>query len=136
MWVASGLFVTAFAAATVLPMSSELALIAAVQQQPHAWVWLWCVASLGNTLGSMLTVWMGRVGRKALPDAQAKRWLPRLRRIGPSLLILAWLPLVGDVLALAAGLARLAWLPVCLFLMVGKSLRYAFVLGAVDLVAR
>ena len=42
---------------------------------------------------------------------------------GPALL-LAWAPLIGDALCVAAGWLRLHWLPCCLFMAIGKFVRY------------
>lgn len=43
---------------------------------------------------------------------------------GAPVLILAWLPLIGDLLCVAAGWLRLPWLPCTLWLALGKGLRY------------
>ena len=39
-------------------------------------------------------------------------------------LLLAWAPLIGDALCVAAGWLRLHWLPCCLFMALGKLGRY------------
>ena len=39
-------------------------------------------------------------------------------------LLLAWAPIIGDALCLAAGWLRLHWLPCCLFMAIGKLARY------------
>ena len=38
--------------------------------------------------------------------------------------MLAWAPLIGDALCVAAGWLRLHWLPCCLFMAIGKFARY------------
>ena len=40
------------------------------------------------------------------------------------MLLLAWAPLIGDALCVAAGWLRLHWLPCCLFMAIGKFVRY------------
>ena len=46
------------------------------------------------------------------------------RRYGSPVLLLAWAPVIGDALCVAAGWLRLHWLPVTLFMAVGKFARY------------
>ncbi|HSX81769.1 MAG TPA: DedA family protein, partial [Candidatus Saccharimonadia bacterium] len=61
-WVAAyglwGLALAAFLAATLLPLSSEVAVVAALQfGLPPVDVLLW--ASVGNCLGAMTNYWLG-----------------------------------------------------------------------------
>jgi membrane protein YqaA with SNARE-associated domain len=46
------MFGGAFLAATILPFYSEVIVVGIVVDRPEEWVWIWLVASLGNTLGS------------------------------------------------------------------------------------
>jgi membrane protein YqaA with SNARE-associated domain len=46
-------------------------------------------------------------------------------------LLLAWVPLIGDALCLAAGWLRLDWWQAALFMALGKSARYAMIAVAV-----
>jgi membrane protein YqaA with SNARE-associated domain len=71
----------------------------------------------------MTSWWCGRV----LPRWQRVEHLPhkdKLQRWGSPLLLLAWLPLIGDALCVAAGWLRLHWLPCCAFIATGKLGRY------------
>ena len=72
------------------------------------------------------------IGR-LLPQKQG-RWhdtaMAWLRRLGPAALLFSWLPLIGDVLCVLAGWLRFSWLPVVLFLTIGKTLRYVVVATA------
>lgn len=127
-----GLFAAAFLAATVLPAQSELVLgglLAAGRIEP--WL-LVAVASLGNTLGSVLNWGLGRGIERLrgsrwlrVPErtyARAERWY---RRFGTWSLLLAWAPVVGDALTVVAGALRV---PLWLFLALvgaGKTARYA-----------
>lgn len=135
----AGLFLAALAAATVLPMQSEAALVALLVAGAHpAWL-LVTIAGLGNVLGSVINWLIGRgverfrdrpwfpVKPAALDRAQG--WY---RRYGKWSLLLSWAPVVGDPLTVVAGLAREP-LPVFLALVtVAKVGRY-FVLAAVTL---
>ncbi|MER8406471.1 DedA family protein [Mesorhizobium sp. M1307] len=105
-----GLFLTAFAAATILPMQSEAALAGLLLTESYAPALLIASASAGNVLGSIVNWWLGRGidrfrDRKWFPVkpsalARATRWYQRYGRWS---LLLSWLPLVGDPLTVVAG---------------------------------
>lgn len=121
-----GLFLSAFLAATLLPFSSEAAFAAALYQGMDPSVAL-TSASAGNILAIVVNYGIGlllyetthqrlersRWGRKALLFAHER---------GYWALLLTPLPLIGDPITLAAGLARLRfpW-----FLLIAGSLRFA-----------
>lgn len=119
-----GLFASAFLAATLLPGGSEIAFLAYVNWQPGSGGLALFVATLGNTLGGLTSVWLGR----RLPEAPAGRHFPRLdrwmQRYGALSLILSWLPVVGDALCVLAGWRRVPWLPAAAWMGLGKGLRY------------
>jgi len=128
------LFVSAFLAATLLPLGSE-ALLIAFARDGHSTFWLWLVASLGNTLGSCCN-WL--IGRELL-RFQNKSWFPfkaaqieaaqaRFHRYGGWTLLLAWLPIVGDPLTLVAGVMRVRFWLFLGLVFVGKAARYGVVL--------
>ena len=121
------LFAATFIAATLVPLSSEAALFAVLKLHGDL---LWpalIVATLGNTLGGMSSYLIGRFIASKKPLTQ----LERVRRYGAPVMILAWLPVVGDALCVAAGWLKLRWLPVLLFQGAGRFLRYWLVsLGA------
>lgn len=119
LWLA-GLFTSAFLSATVLPGNSEAALLAALHFKPSLGLLAVAVASIGNILGGLLTVWLGR----KLPPAPAKPWLAQLQKLGPISLLLSWVPVVGDALCGVAGWLRWSWLSVVVYLSIGKTLRY------------
>ena len=120
------LFAVSFVAATVVPGGSELALIAALHRAPGL---LWpaiAVATVGNTLGSMTSYWLGRL----LPQRMRHAAVARVRRHGYWILLLAWMPVIGDALAVAAGWLRLnPWISMAA-LAAGKLARYLLVAGA------
>ena len=120
------LLLVSFLAATLLPLASEVWLLALLAARPELWASALGVATLGNTAGSLTTYTLGRLGRVAVDPAQLAS--PRaewLRRRGAPALLLAWLPLVGDALCLLAGWLRLPALPVAVWLTLGKLARYA-----------
>jgi membrane protein YqaA with SNARE-associated domain len=134
-WGLWGLFMASFLAATVLPFSSE-AVLAAMTLGPWSGTALWSVASLGNWLGGMSSYGLGRLGdldrilRWLRTDpAKAHRMQAWVDRYGAWTALLAWLPVVGDPLAIALGLGKARAFPVAVLMFIGKAARYAVVLA-------
>ena len=114
------LFTSSFLAATLLPGGSEAVLFGVLKYYPET---LWSalgIATLGNTLGGMVSFGMGWL----LPMTQQLKHVEKLRRYGTPALLLAWVPLIGDALCLAAGWLRLNWWQAALFMAIGKFARY------------
>ncbi|MFC2991668.1 YqaA family protein [Halomonas tibetensis] len=128
------LFAVALVSATLLPGGSEVWLARLWCLGEPALV-LWAVATAGNTLGSLINVWMGRYARRfqdrrwfpASPAglARAERWY---LRFGEWSLLASWAPVVGDPLTVLAGIFRLPWWRAVLLITLAKSTRYAVVL--------
>lgn len=128
------LFLTAFLAATVLPLSSEV-LLATFIYQGHLPLMLWLAATAGNTLGSCVN-WL--LGRECL-RWQDKKWFPcspeqlqraqlRFQRYGQWTLLFAWVPVIGDPLTLIAGVMRVKFLMFFALVLIGKAARYAVII--------
>lgn len=114
------LFISSFLAATLLPGGSEAVLFGVLKLHPDE-LWLALgVATLGNTLGGMSSWLIGRL----IPQKGESRALARVQRYGTPILLLSWVPIVGDQLCVAAGWLRLnPWL-CALFIAAGKFARY------------
>lgn len=119
----AGLFVSSFLAATLLPGGSEAVLFALLRLHPEQFAPALLLATLGNTLGGMTTYAMGRL----LPQHIAPARVALATRWGAPVLLLSWVPIVGDALCAAAGWLRLPWLACALWMAIGKGLRYLFV---------
>ena len=129
-WV---LFSSALLSATLLPGSSEALLLARLGDGV-AWLPLVLTATLGNLLGSLVTYAMGRAGNQVITRrwlridaadiARAEKWFARW---GAPVLLLAWLPVVGDPLCLFAGLLRLDLPRFLLLVGFGKLVRYGLI---------
>ncbi len=126
------LFFSAFLSSTLLPGGSEALLLYLAHTGAAPLTGLLLAATAGNGLGGMLSWGMGRwlVWRFPARELEQKHRLAlaRLQRWGTPVLLLSWLPLVGDPLCLAAGWLKSAWLPTLLFIVTGKGLRYAALL--------
>ena len=127
-----GLFFAALLAATLIPAQSESVLVGLLLTKQFVPWLLVAVATLGNTLGSVLNWWLGR----SLQRFQHKRWFPvseaalhkaqtHFQRYGYWSLLLSWLPIVGDPLTMIAGVLRVPLLPFVLLVGAAKLTRYA-----------
>lgn len=125
-----GLFVGTFLAATILPFSSDalyLAILATTQNPLGCLI----VGTLGNWLGSVLSYWIGWIGRwewlekwfKVKPETLARQ-KAKIDRYGVWLALIAWIPLIGDVIAIALGFYKTRPVATILLLLVGKFLRF------------
>lgn len=130
-----GMFLSAFLAATVLPLGSEvvLALLLAGGYAPLPVV---AVATTGNVLGSVVNYWMGLVGvdwlarnvsRVSLKEIHRAR--ARFRAWGRGSLLLAWMPVIGDPLTVVAGMLKINFFLFILLVTVGKLGRYFVLAG-------
>ena len=131
----SGLLITAFLAATLLPLSSEVVLAAMALSESYSTFLLWGFATLGNLGGAMVNWGLGRY----CLHYQDRRWFPFNRktmetsqryflRYGLWSLLLAWLPVIGDPLTFVGGVFRVPLLLFTVLVLIGKGLRYAVVL--------
>jgi membrane protein YqaA with SNARE-associated domain len=69
----------------------------------------------------------GAAAKSLTQQTRAQVWV---HRFGAPILLLSWLPVVGDPLCAVAGWLRLPWLPCLFFIVIGKFVRY-LVLGGV-----
>ena len=127
-------------AATILPFSSEMLVGGAMAMHYPLWLII-LVASLGNTAGGMISFFMGwlckwewleryfKVKREKLMHVHN-----RIARYGLWAALLTWLPIVGDLIAIAMGLMRLNPWWTMLIMFVGKATRYIVSASLLDLV--
>lgn len=129
----AGLFLSAFLAATILPLSSEVVLSALLLGglSPTALV---IIATTGNVLGSLTNYALGYWASKVM----VKKWLRmsedefvraerRFVKYGMVSLCFAWLPVVGDPLTVMAGVLRIRLRWFLLLVTAGKLLRYVVI---------
>lgn len=121
-----GLFASAFLSATLFPASSELAFVGLITHKPHLGEMALIIATLGNSAGSLTSYFIARKLPEKHQQRLSPRTLQRTQRYGAPILALAWLPIVGDLLPLAAGWLRLNVWQCVLWIVAGKLARYAF----------
>ncbi|OOZ37513.1 YqaA family protein [Solemya velesiana gill symbiont] len=128
------LFSSSFLASTLLPGGSEAVLGYTAIESTASLLTLWSTATAGNTLGG-LTSWaigwwlLRRFPDRGLHKPEHQKAQHRIQRYGSPLLLLSWLPVVGDPLCLAAGWSGIRLLPAALFIVIGKGLRYGILLA-------
>ncbi|MBM3161225.1 MAG: DedA family protein [Bacteroidetes bacterium] len=127
-----GLFITCFLAATILPITSEL-FLGSMLAYGYDLTTCLIIATIGNTLGGWLNYLIGMAGNPnwlkkiGVKQEQISRWEEKIKRYGSLLALLSWLPFVGDVIAVALGFFRVNWLVSFAYILIGKFLRYLFV---------
>ena len=123
------LFSSSFLSATLLPGGSEANLIYLLSRAEHSYTALIVVATLGNTLGGATNYGLGFLAARGIRLSYFDREhrqaaFYKVRHYGPWVLLLAWVPVVGDPLCLAAGYLRTNWWLSFTCMAVGKCVRY------------
>ncbi|MCA1241976.1 DedA family protein [Stappia stellulata] len=132
MMTLGSLFLGAFLAATLLPFSSEVMLVAALVAGEIQPTLLVAAAAAGNILGSLVNWTLGRF----LLTWQHRRWFPfspaqiarasdRFSRYGSWSLLFAFLPVIGDPLTFVAGVLKVPFWRFTVLVSIGKIARYA-----------
>jgi membrane protein YqaA with SNARE-associated domain len=128
-----GLFISAFLAATILPLSSEVVLTALLLSGLPPFT-LIIVATTGNVLGSLTNYALGYWASLGV----IKKWLKiteeefvlaeqRFKKYGMFSLCFAWVPIIGDPLTVMAGILRIRILWFSLLVTAGKLTRYVVI---------
>ena len=130
------LFLSAFAAATVLPLQSEAVLLALLAKGHHSASALLFFASLGNILGACVNWYLGL----KIEHYKDKKWFPlsaqqmtraqlSYQKYGYWTLLLSWVPIIGDPITLIAGLLKENFTRFLLLVSLAKVGRYLFLYG-------
>ncbi len=131
------MFVSAFIAGSVFPFSSE-AVLTALQLAGLEPVRLFCMATLGNTAGSMFNYGVGSLGKMEWIERylhveperveRTSRWM---ERYGAWIGVLCFLPILGSVIAVTLGFTRAnPWLSL-FTIAIGKAIRYGLLIFVV-----
>jgi membrane protein YqaA with SNARE-associated domain len=131
------LFLSAFGAATLLPLQSEAVLLGLLVQAKQNAGLLIAVASLGNILGSCVNWYLGL----KIEHYKDKKWFPVsedkmlkaqaiYQKYGYWSLLLSWVPIIGDPITLIAGLLKEKFTRFLLMVSVAKTGRYLFIYAA------
>lgn len=129
-WGVLGMFISAFLAATVIPFSSDVVLVALLAAGGDS-VLLVAFATLGNWLGGLSSYYLGYIGKWVWLEKYFKikketleRQKVKIERWGPSLAFMSWLPGIGDVFAVALGFYKVDFKKSAVYMLFGKGLRF------------
>jgi len=128
-----GLMAFCFLAATILPVSSEAALAAALALKMSVLPAL-TFATAGNCAGIVCNYWLGsKVEEKLLHRHLQKKPLAHaygiMQRWGKWSLLLSWLPVIGDPITYLAGALRINFYLFMVIASVLRFLRYLAIAG-------
>ena len=127
----SGLFFSAIMSSTILPGSSELYVISLINFADHSKYLILTIATLGNSIGSMITFYMGSLFKRYKPTSYKVNKL--VLKFGEWSLLLSWMPIIGDIICIVAGYFKLNPIRSLLIIIFSKALRYIFIIEAFDL---
>lgn len=124
-----GLFIGSFLAATIVPFSADVLLIGMLAAGGSPWIVI-AVATAGNFLGGLTSYGIGRIGKwewieklGVKPETLEKQ-KARIDKYGSWAALLSWVPIIGDVIAVALGFYRTRFIPSAAFMFIGKSGRF------------
>lgn len=130
-----GLFIISLVAASIIPLSSEVFVLAMPAMGFNVWL-VGLVATAGNFTGALTVYYMGKKGTEYLLAkyprldgkrlTQAENWF---HRWGAPVLLLAGLPIIGDPICLVAGTLHMKFWTFSLWTFIGKGWRYVLLLG-------
>jgi membrane protein YqaA with SNARE-associated domain len=87
------------------------------------------VATVGNYFGACTTYFLGRqaaraVARRTGTSPREHRAAQYVQQYGQPIMVLSWVPLLGDALVAAAGAAEIPFAGFSFWVALGKALRY------------
>jgi len=123
------MFLSAFSASTILPISSEATLYYYLYNGYTPLILL-SVAGLGNTLGSIINYYIGKKGVDYLLEKQKispkslKKSEEFFDKWGGWSLLLSWMPIIGDPITLFAGVMHYPFIKFVILVAIAKFGRY------------
>ena len=136
-WGYLGMFISAFAAGSILPFSSEAVLVACIGLglDPALSV---IAATAGNVGGEMTCFWMGHLGKREWIEKYLKvkkKDLEKAERFvkgrGAWMAFFSFIPIIGTAVVVLLGLMRSNTWIVLIAMTLGKALRYIIVVWGV-----
>ena len=126
------LFVSAFISATLFPLGSEALLIYDIKEGYNIY-FLVIIATIGNSLGSILNYFLGLKGEEYLVEKKLlnEKMILKLKtyfdKYGFVCLLFSWLPIIGDPLTFVAGILKYDLKKFIIIVTIAKFLRYLFI---------
>ena len=125
------LFFSAFISATLIPFGSEALLIYDIKEGYNV-VYLVLIATLGNSLGSIVNYFLGLKGeeflirKNLLKEKSILKTKKYFDKYGSICILFSWLPLIGDPITFIAGVLKFNLKLFILLVFIAKFLRYLF----------
>ena len=123
------LFMTALISATLFPLGSEALLIYDIKEGYNIYLLL-LFATLGNSLGSVINYYMALKGeeylleKKVLSEKHIIKGKFYFDKYGSWIILLSWLPIVGDTITFVAGLLKYDFKKFLILVTISKLSRY------------
>lgn len=130
-----GLFVISFLSATILPLATEVFVVAMPALGYNPWLIL-IFGTAGNFLGSLTNYYVGLKGTDFVLgryiQIKEKSWQRAeqfYKRWGAITLFFSWVPFIGDPLTIVAGAFHVSLRQFTFWVLLGKVFRYLVLLG-------
>jgi len=127
-----GLFIGAFVAGSVVPMSSDVLIVGLLALGGNKWICL-IAASLGNWLGGYTSYWIGWLAKWdklekwfGVNQEKLEKQKKKIDKFGLLLAFFSWAPFVGAVFIIGLGFYRIRPKATCLFILIGCVARFLF----------
>lgn len=127
-----GLFVGSFLSSTVVPFSADALLVGCLAIGLKTGLCL-ILATLGNWLGGLTSYYIGRIGNMdriekwfKIKKEKLEQQQKLVERWGSLLAFVTWLPIVGDVFAIALGFYKINWKQCAFWMLIGRFIRFVF----------
>ena len=126
------LFFSAFISATLFPLGSEALLIYDIKEGYNIYL-LVLVATIGNTLGSVVNYYLGLKGEEYLVEKKLlnEKYITKSKgyfdRFGAICILFAWVPIIGDPITFVAGVLKYDFKKFLILVTISKFSRYLFI---------
>ncbi|WP_368029949.1 YqaA family protein [Arcobacter sp. s6] len=131
------LFFSALISATLFPLGSEALLIYNIKEGYNIY-FLVLVATIGNTLGSVINYFLGLKGeeylvrKNLLKDKYIIKSKYYFDKYGSISLLFSWLPIIGDPITFVAGILKFDFKKFLLLVFIAKLSRYVFLVWLIS----
>lgn len=125
------LFISAFVSATLIPFGSEALVIYDIKEGFDVATLLF-VATVGNSLGSIVNYFLGLKGeeylikKNLLKEKSIIKTKKYFDKYGAVCILFSWLPIIGDPITFIAGILKFDLKLFIFLVVIAKFLRYFF----------
>jgi len=133
------IFLSAFGAATILPIYSEATIIYYLNENYPKFLIL-LSAGIGNTLGSLLNFYIGKKGidylieKRYVKENYIEKAQKLFQKYGGFALLLSWAPVIGDPITFIAGAFHYDLKKFIILVAIAKFGRYILLIEGFDFV--